>query len=36
MREVAAGLWQIHLVSREAVNAYLLEDVLVDAGTPGM
>ena len=28
--------WQIHLVPREAVNAYLLEDVLVDAGTPGM
>lgn len=36
MREVAPGLWQIPLVPREAVNAYLLEDVLVDAGTPGM
>ena len=36
MREVVSGLWQIPLVPREAVNAYLLEDVLVDAGTPGM
>lgn len=36
MREVVSGLWQIPLVPREAVNAYLLGDVLVDAGTPGM
>lgn len=36
MREVVSGLWQIALAPREAVNAYLLGDVLVDAGTPGM
>ncbi len=36
MREVVSGLWQIPLAPREAVNAYLLGDVLVDAGTPGM
>ena len=36
MREVVPGLWQIPLVLRESVNAYLLDDVLVDAGTAGM
>jgi len=36
MREVVSGLWQIPLVPREAVNAYLVGDVLVDAGTAGM
>jgi hydroxyacylglutathione hydrolase len=36
MREVVTGLWQIPLVTRESVNAYLLDDVLVDAGTAGM
>lgn len=36
MLEVADGVWQIPLAPRESVNAYLLGDVLVDAGTPGM
>lgn len=36
MREVVSGLWQIPLVPREAVNAYLAGDVLIDAGTAGM
>ena len=36
MRQVAEGVWQIPLAPRESVNAYLLGDVLVDAGTPGM
>lgn len=36
MREVVTGLWQIPLAPRESVNAYLLDDVLVDAGTAGM
>ena len=36
MREVVSGLWQIPLVPREVVNAYLAGDVLIDAGTPGM
>lgn len=36
MREVVGGLWQIPLVARESVNAYLLDDVLVDAGTASM
>lgn len=36
MREVVAGLWQIPLGPREVVNAYLLGDVLVDAGTAPM
>ena len=36
MREVASGVWQIPLMPRDAVNAYLLGDVLVDAGTAGM
>jgi len=36
MRELAPGLWQIPLTPRDAVNAYLLGDVLIDAGTAGM
>jgi hydroxyacylglutathione hydrolase len=36
VREVADGLWQIPLAPRAAVNAYLVGDVLVDAGTSGM
>ncbi len=36
MRRLAEDAWQIALFRRSAVNAYLLGDVLVDAGTPGM
>ena len=36
MHEVADGVWQIPLAPRDAINAYLLGDVLVDAGTPQM
>jgi hydroxyacylglutathione hydrolase len=36
MRQVADGVWQIPLAPRESVNAYVLGDVLVDAGTNGM
>ena len=36
MREVVSGLWQIPLAPRQAVNAYLAADVLIDAGTSGM
>lgn len=36
MREVVSGVWQIPLAPREAVNAYLVGEVLIDAGTPGM
>ena len=36
MRQVADGVWQVPLAPRESVNAYVLGDVLVDAGTPGM
>lgn len=36
MRQVADGVWQIPLAPRESVNAYVLGDVLVDAGTAGM
>src|SRR3954468_12123792 len=36
MREVVPGLVQNPLTPRDAVNAYLIGDVLVDAGTPGM
>jgi hydroxyacylglutathione hydrolase len=32
MRQVADGVWQIPLMPRDAVNAYVLGDVLVDAG----
>ena len=36
MNEVAPDVWQIPLLPRNGVNAYLLGDVLVDAGTKGM
>jgi len=36
MREVAEGVWHVPLMTRDAVNAYVLGDVLVDAGTAGM
>lgn len=36
MIHVADGVWQIPLAPRESVNAYLIGDVLVDAGTKGM
>ena len=36
MRQVADGVWQIPLTPKDAVNAYVLGDVLVDAGTAGM
>jgi glyoxylase-like metal-dependent hydrolase (beta-lactamase superfamily II) len=32
MLEIADGVWQIPLLPRSAVNAYLVGDVLVDAG----
>jgi hydroxyacylglutathione hydrolase len=35
MRQVADGVWQISLMPRDAVNAYVLGDVLVDAGYGG-
>jgi glyoxylase-like metal-dependent hydrolase (beta-lactamase superfamily II) len=34
MRQLADGVHQIRLTPRDGVNAYLLGDVLVDAGTP--
>jgi glyoxylase-like metal-dependent hydrolase (beta-lactamase superfamily II) len=33
MRQIADDVWHIPLMFRDAVNAYLLGDVLVDAGT---
>lgn len=36
MQQIADDLWQLPLAPRESVNAYLLGDVLVDAGTSGM
>jgi len=36
MHEVAPDVWQIPLLPRNGVNAYLIGDVLVDAGTKGM
>jgi glyoxylase-like metal-dependent hydrolase (beta-lactamase superfamily II) len=36
MLEVAQGVWQLPLAPRQSVNAYLVGDVLVDAGTAGM
>ncbi len=36
VRQVAEGVWHVPLAPRIAVNAYLLGDVLVDAGTAGM
>lgn len=35
MRQIAEGLWQVPLAPRESVNAYVIGDVLVDAGTKG-
>ena len=32
MKQIAEDLWQIPLAPRESINAYLLGDVLVDAG----
>jgi glyoxylase-like metal-dependent hydrolase (beta-lactamase superfamily II) len=32
MLEVADGLWQIQLVPKHGINAYLMGDVIVDAG----
>jgi hydroxyacylglutathione hydrolase len=34
MRPVADGVFQIPLLPRDAINTYLIGDVLVDAGTP--
>ena len=36
MRQVADGVWHVPLMFRDAINAYVLGDVLVDAGTAGM
>jgi len=36
VRQVAEGVWQVPLAPRSAVNAYLVGDVLVDAGTAAM
>lgn len=36
MREIADGVWHIPLLFKDAVNVYLLGDVLVDAGTKGL
>jgi hydroxyacylglutathione hydrolase len=36
MHEVAPDLWQIPLLPRHCVNAYLIGDVIVDAGAKGM
>jgi glyoxylase-like metal-dependent hydrolase (beta-lactamase superfamily II) len=33
MRELASGVWQISGLVPNAINAYLVDDVLVDAGT---
>ena len=32
MKQIAEGLWQLPLTPRESINAYVLGDVLVDAG----
>ena len=34
MNEIADGVWHIPLMGRDAMNAYVLGDVLVDAGMP--
>src|SRR3954447_783692 len=36
MHQVAPDVWQIPLLPRHGVNAYLIGDVIVDAGTGGM
>jgi glyoxylase-like metal-dependent hydrolase (beta-lactamase superfamily II) len=33
MRELARGVWQLTGFPRDAINCYLVEDVLIDAGT---
>ncbi len=35
MDEVASGVWRLKLGPRDTLNAYLIGDVLVDAGLPG-
>ena len=35
MKPIADDAWQLELLPRNAINAYLLGDVLVDAGLPG-
>ena len=32
MKQIAENVWHIPLMGRDAVNAYVLGDVLVDAG----
>jgi len=32
MNEIADGVWQLPLVPRDGINAYLIGDVLVDTG----
>jgi hydroxyacylglutathione hydrolase len=34
MRALAPGVWQLRGLPPNAINAYLVDDVLVDAGTP--
>src|SRR5882757_3767755 len=34
MRALAPGVWQLRGLPPNAINVYLVEDVLVDAGTP--
>jgi hydroxyacylglutathione hydrolase len=36
MNEVADGVWQIPLAPRDSVNAYLIGDVIIDAGIASM
>jgi glyoxylase-like metal-dependent hydrolase (beta-lactamase superfamily II) len=36
MHQVAEDVWQLSLLPRNGVNAYLIGDVLVDAGTKGL
>jgi len=36
MKQIADDVWHLPLAPRESVNAYLIGDVLVDAGTPPM
>ena len=33
MNELAPGLWHVHATPRNLVNAYVIEDVLIDSGT---
>jgi hydroxyacylglutathione hydrolase len=36
MQEIASGVWHVAMGPRNAVNVYLLGNVLIDAGTAGM